>query len=261
MKLSLFLGHVFGRWNPRSEHLQRKAYHTAGRTGSLDELEEFAASYKQRRGKGGGKRGEERVECDMELLEFGRYRSDRHGSPQHYYNDENEFEDYSDGENHPRRNRKNRHIISPISSPKMRRGTGDSERPVPPPPRVSPLSSSTQERDYDSTFLNSLLDRKAKLREVGHGKGGVRSEEDSDTPSKGSSKQSSGESSRHRSQSPGYRHELDSQPAYSGTERNQTGRPSPRPPLANSRSSQPNAHSLPGRREEPRDRSRKMVSP
>ncbi|KAJ3591645.1 hypothetical protein NHX12_006777 [Muraenolepis orangiensis] len=33
------------RWNPRSEHLQRKTLSSRGRTGSLDELEEFARSY------------------------------------------------------------------------------------------------------------------------------------------------------------------------------------------------------------------------
>uniref|UniRef100_A0A673H2D3 LISCH7 domain-containing protein n=1 Tax=Sinocyclocheilus rhinocerous TaxID=307959 RepID=A0A673H2D3_9TELE len=33
------------RWNPRSEHLQRKAFLERGRTGSLDELEEFAMAY------------------------------------------------------------------------------------------------------------------------------------------------------------------------------------------------------------------------
>ncbi|XP_062257846.1 immunoglobulin-like domain-containing receptor 2 isoform X2 [Platichthys flesus] len=33
------------RWNPRSEHLKRKTLGRRGRTGSLDELEEFAHSY------------------------------------------------------------------------------------------------------------------------------------------------------------------------------------------------------------------------
>uniref|UniRef100_A0A3Q2FX90 Immunoglobulin-like domain containing receptor 2 n=1 Tax=Cyprinodon variegatus TaxID=28743 RepID=A0A3Q2FX90_CYPVA len=36
------------RWNPRSEHLQRKTLSRRGRTGSLDELEEFAQSYSTR---------------------------------------------------------------------------------------------------------------------------------------------------------------------------------------------------------------------
>ncbi|XP_070764809.1 immunoglobulin-like domain-containing receptor 2 [Enoplosus armatus] len=246
------------RWNPRSEHLQRKTYRTAGRTGSLDELEEFAATYKERGSRGVEKREEDRGDYEMELLEYSRYPSYRDAPPQHYHNDENELGDSSDREDHPRRNKKNGHTMSPLSSPKKRRGTWDSERPVPPPPRVSPPSTSSQEKDYDGTFLNSLLERKAKLRGVGQGKSGARGEDDSDTPSKGSSKKSSGESSRHCSRSPSNRPEADSLPAYSETERSRTDRPSPRPLPANTRSSQAPAHSLPGRREEPRDKTRKV---
>lgn len=196
----------------------------------------------------------------MELLEFSRYPSYRDGPPQHYHNDDNELGDSIDREDHPRRNKKNGHKISPLSSPKKRRGTWDSERPVPPPPRVSPPSTSSKEKDYDGTFLNSLLERKAKLRGVSQGKSGARGEEDSDTPSKGSSKKSSGESSRHCSRSPSNRPEADSLSPYSETERSRTDRPSPRPLPANTRSSQPPALSLPGRREEPRDKTRKVVS-
>ncbi|KAK7882454.1 hypothetical protein WMY93_028628 [Mugilogobius chulae] len=36
------------RWNPHSEHIQRKSLGRRGRTGSLDELEEFARSYSTR---------------------------------------------------------------------------------------------------------------------------------------------------------------------------------------------------------------------
>lgn len=259
MVLSL-LRAVFRRWNPRSEHLHRKTYRTGGRTGSLDELEEFAASYKQRGGRE-GTREENRGDYEMELLEFSRYPSYRNGPSQHYHNDDTELGDNSDREDHPRRHKKNGHNISPIQSPKKRRGTWDSDRPAPPPPRVSPPSTSSQEKDYDGTFLNSLLERKAKLRGVGQGKSGARGEEDSDTPSKGSSKKSSGESSRLCSRSPSNRPEADSLPPYSDTERSRTDRPSPRPLTVNTRSSQPPpAHSLPGRREDPRDKSRKVVS-
>ncbi|XP_070684907.1 immunoglobulin-like domain-containing receptor 2 [Pempheris klunzingeri] len=246
------------RWNPRSEHLQRKTYRTAGRTGSLDELEEFADSYKQRGGRAGEKREEERGDYEMELLEFSRYPSYRDGPPQHYHSDDNELGDNSDPEDPPRRNRKNAHNVSPLPSPKRRAGTWDSERPVPPPPRVSPPSASSQEKDYDGTFLSSLLERKSKLRGISKGKSVARGEEDSDTPSKGSSKKSSGESSRHCSRSPSSRPEADSLPPYSDTERSRTDRPSPRPQPINTRSSQPPAHSLPGRREEPRDKTRKV---
>ncbi|XP_022064001.2 immunoglobulin-like domain-containing receptor 2 isoform X4 [Acanthochromis polyacanthus] len=241
------------RWNPRSEHLQRKSYRTAGRTGSLDELEEFAATYKQRGGRGAERREEERGDYEMELREFNRYPSYRDGPPQHYYSNDEELDDNSDREEHHRRKKSNRHNISPLPSPKKRRATSERERAVPPPPAVCPPSTSSQEKDYDATFLNSLLDRKAKLRGVGQGKSGARGEEDSDTPSKSSSKKSSGESSRHCSRSPSNR--PDSLPPYSESERNRTDRPSPRPPPANTRSSQPSFQ--PGRREEPRDKSRK----
>ncbi|XP_034385328.1 immunoglobulin-like domain-containing receptor 2 isoform X1 [Cyclopterus lumpus] len=246
------------RWNPRSEHLHRKSYRTAGRTCSLDELEEFAASYKQSEGRGEGKREEERGEYEMELREFSRYPSYRHGPPQHYHTDENEIGDDSDHEDHPRRNKKSGHSISPLQSPQKRRGTWDSERPAPPPPRVSPPSTSSQEKDYDGTFLNNLLDRKAKLRGVSQGKSGARGEEDSDTPSKGSSKKSGGESGRHCSRSPSNRPKADSLPAYSDTERSRTDGPCPRPLPANTRSSQSPAHLLTGLREEPRDKTRKV---
>lgn len=249
---------VLCRWNPRSEHLQRKTYRTTGRRGSLEELEEIAANYKER----GGRRAENREDEDyeIELVEVSRYPSYRDGPPQHYHNDQNELGDNSDCEDHPRRNKKNGHNISPLPSPKKRRGTWDAERHFPPPPSVSPPSTSSQERDYDGTFLNSLLDRKAKLRGVSQGKGVARGEEDSDTPSKGSSKKSSGESSRHCSRSPSNRPEADSLPPYSDTERSRTDRPSPRPLPACTRSSQPPAYSQPSHREETRDKPRKVVS-
>ncbi|XP_047437570.1 immunoglobulin-like domain-containing receptor 2 isoform X2 [Mugil cephalus] len=253
------------RWNPRSEHLQRKTYQTAGRTGSLDELEEFAVSYNQRQGRGAERREEERGDYEMELQDYGRYPSYRNGPPQHYHGNENEFGDNSDHEDYRARNKKNGHNISPLSSPNKKSGTGDKDRNVPPPPRVGPPSTSSQEKDYDATFLNSLLDRKAKLRGVSQGKNGTRGEEDSDTPSKGSSKKSSGESSRHCSRSPSNRLDAESLPPYSEPERS---RASPRTLPANSRwerpthspsISPPPVHSLPGRREDPRDKSRKVV--
>ncbi|XP_068614898.1 immunoglobulin-like domain-containing receptor 2, partial [Brachionichthys hirsutus] len=238
------------RWNPRSEHLQRKTFRTAGRTGSLDELEEFAASYKQGGGRGAEKSEEEWREDEMELLELSRYPSYRNGPPQHYHNDHNEVAN-GNRDDHPRQNKKSRHFISPIHSPKKRRGTWDSEHPGPPPDRVSPPSTSSQEKDYDGTFLSSLLDRKAKLRGVGKEKGGTRCEEESDSPSKGGSKKSSGESSRHCSHSSSNRPEVELLPPFSETERSRTDRPSPRPLPANT-------HSQPGCREEPRDKARKV---
>ncbi|KAM6943124.1 uncharacterized protein FYW49_002188 isoform 2-T2 [Xenentodon cancila] len=246
------------RWNPRSEHLQRKTYHSSGRTGSLDELEEFAACYKQKQGRGRERREEEREDYEMELREFSRYPSYRNGPPQHYHSNEDELSDNSEHEDHPRHNNKNRHNITPVSSPKKRKDTWERERSVPPPPAVHPPSNSSQEKDYDASFLNSLLERKARLRGAGQGKSGARGEEDSDTPSKSSSKKSSRESNRHCNHSPSNRFEADSLSPSSETERNRTDRPSPRPHPANTRSSQPPTHSLHACLEEPREKSRKV---
>ncbi|KAM3876890.1 immunoglobulin-like domain-containing receptor 2 [Diretmus argenteus] len=256
------------RWNPRSEHLHRKTFRAAGRTGSLDELEEFADSYRQRGGRGVEQREDERGEYEMELQEFSRYPSYRDGPPQRYHNDETDLTGDSDRDDRPRHDRKNGHRrISPIPSPTKRRGTWDSKRPVPPPP-VSPPPSSSQENDYDGTFLTSLLERKGKLRGVGQGKSAAaaRGEEHSDTPSKGSSKKSSSESSRHRSRSPSNRPDAeggDSLPLYSDTERSRTDRtdrpsPSPRPLAAYTRPAQSPTHTPPNRRDEPRDKTRKV---
>ncbi|XP_061670557.1 immunoglobulin-like domain-containing receptor 2 isoform X2 [Syngnathoides biaculeatus] len=245
------------RWNPRSEHLERKTYHTGGRTGSLDELEEFAATYKQR----GRRRGENRDDEDdePEHQEFSRYPSYRHGPPRHRYDDRNELRDGSDREDRPRRKKKHGHNISPLPSPKKGRGTWGNERSASPPPNVSPPSTSSQEKDYDGAFLNSLLERKAKLREVVQGKPGTRGEDDSDTPSKGSSKKSSGESGRHCSRSPSDRPEAHSPALYSDPERSRNGRPSPRPLPTRTRSPQPPAPASPlNRRGETRDKARKV---
>lgn len=166
----------------------------------------------------------------MELLEFGRYpTAERRRSPQNYYSDINELGDGSGGDR-LRRDRSSRRLISPIASPKRRRGDG--ERPPPP----------ASEKDYDGALLSSLLERKARLREVSQGRS------DSDTPSKGSSGQSS------------CRAELVDPPppppllARSEAERHPADRP------ARIRPDQSSPHSPPGRREEPRDRSRKVVS-
>ncbi|KAG7481901.1 immunoglobulin-like domain-containing receptor 2 isoform X1 [Solea senegalensis] len=246
------------RWNPRSEHLQRKTYRTAGRSGSLEELEEFASCYKQRGGRGAGKEEEEHGDYEREFLEYSRYPSYRNGPSQHYYNDENGLDDNGDHEDHPRQSKKNERNISPLSSPQKRKGIRDSDHPAPPPLRVHPPSTSSQEKDYDGTFLNSLLDRKSKLRGVGQGKSGSRGEEDSDTPSKSSSKKSSGESSRHCSRSPSNRPEVDSLSPYPDTARSRTDRPTPRPLPANLCLSQPHAFSQTNGREETRDKSVKV---
>lgn len=241
------------RWNPRSEHLHRKKYHSAGRSGSLDELEEFVASYKQRRGRGAEEGDDEQGVYEMEFQEFSRYPSHRVRPPQHCH--ETELEGGGVPKDHPRQETRSRHTISPLHSPK-RRVAQDEERTLPPRPAASPPSSLSKEKDYDGTFLSSLLEHKAKLRGVFHGKSGG----DADTPSKSSSKKSSGESSRHCSRAPSSRPEVESLSPYSDSERSRMDRPSPRLALTNARSSQTLAHSLTGHREEPRDKPRKAVS-
>lgn len=162
------------RWNPRSEHLQRKTLGRRGRTGSLDELEEFARSYSSR--------GRHPEPPDPP------YERD-YSPPRRFYRDED------DGWG--RR--------SPSPSPQKRRDTWDSDRPCRPP----------HSRSYDDSFLNSVLERKARGR--GGDRGAGRADEDSDTPSKGSSRGKGSDS--YYSRSPSNRpDEEDPLPPYSELE-------------------------------------------
>ncbi|XP_041723897.2 immunoglobulin-like domain-containing receptor 2 isoform X3 [Coregonus clupeaformis] len=159
------------RWNPRSVHLERKTLGTRGRTGSLDELEEFAISYGPR-----ARRGEPRDQdrdYDLELRGREHYPPYwDHSPPRHFHGDR-------DNDWHPRR--------SPPPSPQKRRDTWDGDRDRPSRPHQHAQGG----RGYDYAFLNDLLERKVR----GAGERGERGErgkwradEDSDTPSKGSSK-------------------------------------------------------------------------
>ncbi|XP_029315464.1 immunoglobulin-like domain-containing receptor 2 isoform X2 [Cottoperca gobio] len=162
------------RWNPRSEHLQRKTLSRRGRTGSLDELEDFAQSY--------GSRGRRAEPPDRG------YERDN-SPPRRFYRDED------DGWG--RR--------SPSPLPQKRRDTWDSDRPCRPP----------QSKGYDDAFLSSVLDSKARGR--GGDRGAYRPDEDSDTPSKGSSRGKGSDS--YYSRSPSNRpEEEDPLPPYSERE-------------------------------------------
>ncbi|MEQ2264586.1 hypothetical protein XENORESO_013440 [Xenotaenia resolanae] len=224
------------RWNPRSEHLQRKMLSRRGRTGSLDELEEFARCYSSRAG---------RPEPPDRL-----YGQD--------YSPLRRF--YRDEDNWGRR--------SPSPLPQKRRDTWDSDRPSRPP-----LSKS-----YDDGFLTSVLDRKVRAR--GGDRGAGRVDEDSDTPSKGSSRGKGSDS--YYSRSPSHRpDEDDPLPPYSELEaercrradlttdryrtadpprsdRYRTTEPASRP-FSYTRPHQGMSQTLQAGREE-RDRSRNMVS-
>nr|XP_020465041.1 immunoglobulin-like domain-containing receptor 2 isoform X2 [Monopterus albus] len=146
------------RWNPRSEHLQRKTLSRRGRTGSLDELEEFAQSYSSR-----GRRAEPPNWV---------YERD-YSPPRRFYREK----DGGWGRRSP----------SPLAH--KRRDTWDSDHPSRPP----------QNRGYDDTFLNSVLESKARGR--GGDRGARRMDEDSDTPSKGSSRGQGSHSNYSRSPS------------------------------------------------------------
>ncbi|XP_040005055.1 immunoglobulin-like domain-containing receptor 2 isoform X2 [Xiphias gladius] len=223
------------RLNPRSEHLKRKTLSRRGRTGSLDELEEFTRSY--------GSRGRRAEPPDRA------YDRD-YSPPRRFYRDED------DGWG--RR--------SPSPLPQKRRDTWDSDRPSRPP----------QSRGYDDAFLNSVLESKARGR--GGDRGAGRMDEDSDTPSKGSSRGKGTDS--YYSRSPSNRpEEEDPLPPYSEWEaerfrradltsdRYRTAEP-PRPeryrttepamrPFSYTRPHQGMSHTLQGGREE-RDRSRNL---
>ncbi|KAJ0005531.1 hypothetical protein NQD34_015425 [Periophthalmus magnuspinnatus] len=219
------------RWNPRSEHMERKTLGRRGRTGSLDELEEFAHSYSTR--------------CHRDRT----YERD-YSPPRRAYRDEEE-----DWRRH-----------SPPPVPRKRSDTWDSDRP----------SRPYQNRGYDDTYLTSVLESKARGR--GGERGAARAEDDSDTPSKGSSRGKGSDS--YYSRSPSNRPEEDDPlPPYSeweaeryrrtgpttdryrtiqppGTESYRTSETSSRP-FSYTRPPPAMSHTLQGSRED-RDRNRNL---
>ncbi|XP_016322944.1 immunoglobulin-like domain-containing receptor 2 isoform X3 [Sinocyclocheilus anshuiensis] len=224
------------RWNCRSEHLPRKAFDARGRTGSLDELEEFAMSYGPHGHRRGDFRGPQR---DFEMGPRSRDHPTSYRDGPRYSRGDDDNDDW-------------RRRGSPPSPPK-RRNTADSERYL------------ARQRSYDDTYLNTLLERKAR----GHGERGGRVDDDSDTPSKGSSKKSS---DCYNSRSPSHRpEEEDPLPPYSereaerfrteehiGRERYRTADPAMRP-FSYTRPAHGLSHTLQERRED-RDKSRKLTT-
>ncbi|XP_016418305.1 immunoglobulin-like domain-containing receptor 2 isoform X3 [Sinocyclocheilus rhinocerous] len=223
------------RWNCRSEHLPRKAFDARGRTGSLDELEEFAMSYGPHSRRRGDIRGPQR---DFEMGPKSRDHPTSYRDGPRYSRGDDDNDDW-------------RRRGSPPSPPK-RRNTADSERYL------------ARQRSYDDTYLNTLLERKAR----GHGERGGRVDDDSDTPSKGSSKKSS---DCYNSRSPSHRPEEDPLPPYSereaerfrteehiGRERYRTADPAMRP-FSYTRPAYGLSHTLQERRED-RDKSRKLTT-
>ncbi|XP_041115510.1 immunoglobulin-like domain-containing receptor 2 isoform X2 [Polyodon spathula] len=193
------------RWNPRSEHLQRRMFPASGRTGSLDELEEFAESYHQKGRRFEYREPEPDYRLDCETKE--------HYPPpfrdQHHYRDDkparidrHQHQESFPDEYYSKRDR-------------SREGFYESDRGhpySPPSPKRRDLSDCypprypTTNRAYDNTYLTSVLEKKAR----------VRPPEESfscETPCKSSSKKSS---DIHYNRSASYRREEeDSLPPYS----------------------------------------------
>ncbi|XP_043929024.1 immunoglobulin-like domain-containing receptor 2 isoform X2 [Protopterus annectens] len=159
---------TWNRQRPKSEHLERKAYHNRGPTTSLDELVEFANSYTQR-----PKRPEQREAEEIGLQQY-ESQNPFHGTVQtrmgylggsldEYYNRQSQSREYlySTDLRRPR-------------SPPQKRDYRQIQRP----------RTANGSRVYDSSYLTSVLDRKSQSR--------VRGESfTSDLPSRPSSRQSS----------------------------------------------------------------------
>ncbi|XP_030634843.1 immunoglobulin-like domain-containing receptor 2 [Chanos chanos] len=229
-----------GRWNPRSEHLQRKAFLMGGRTGSLDELEEFAMTYMQR-----GRHGEFDREEDYRAKDRERDRDRDRDQDHDRYPQYRERTQRYRAKDSPAEIKRGRPLPpSPPPLPGKRRGTWDSDRLFSrrdgSDRSHSGGDSSGREngsgRDYDDSLLNRLLERKA--RSGGSSNRSRRREDGSDTPSKSSSKKSS-ERLRSRSPSNRPREEDDSLPPYSERELERyRDNESPQRPLAYTRSAQ-----------------------
>ncbi|XP_047659435.1 immunoglobulin-like domain-containing receptor 2 isoform X3 [Tachysurus fulvidraco] len=175
------------RWNPRSEHLQRKAFQMKGRTGSLDELEEFAMSYVQRR-----------HHDDFSDEEDGHFTCSKQRQREHEHDRRREQELVHD--RYPYHNSKRyspkdfQDRPRPPSPPPVlgnskRRDTGDSNLRRDRNAWDLRRQEVESRQDYDDALLNSLLERKAKAGRSLSSKGG-RNEEESDRPSKNSSQKS-----------------------------------------------------------------------
>ncbi len=166
------------------------------------------------------------------------------------------------------------HPTSYRNGPRYSRGDDDKDNyhrrgsPPSPPKRHNTVNSErylARQRSYDNTYLNTLLERKAR----GHRERGGRVDDDSDTPSKGSSKKSN---DCYNSRSPSHHPEEDDHlPPYSemeaerfrteehiGRERYRTADPAMRP-FSYTRPAHGLPHTLQEHRED-RDKSRKLVS-
>lgn len=210
------------RLNCRSEHLPRKAFDTRGRTGSLDELEEFAKNYGHRVGRRGDFHDlhDPEQDFDMELRCQNQYR---------LRSFRGDGDDDNDDDNPHLRRR------SPPLSPERRHHTN---------------RYTTRRKSYNDAFLTSVLERKARVQ----GGPGGQVDEDSDTPSRSSKKNSDCYYSQSSSNRP---EEDESLPPYCEIERCRTEEPVIRP-FSYIRPNQSMSNIL--QEQEDRNRPRKLVS-
>lgn len=180
-----------------------------GRTGSLDELEEFAMSYVQRR------HHEDFSDDERDYTS----RTKRQCEHEREWRRDQELErdryPYYSSKRYPPKDVQNR--PRPPSPPTKRRGTGDSNLRRDPDAWDSRRQEVQIGQDYDDALLNSLLERKARAGRSLSSKGD-RNEDESDRPSKNSSQKSCHSHSPNRSASNRAAEEDDSLPPYAERE-------------------------------------------
>ncbi|XP_060784692.1 immunoglobulin-like domain-containing receptor 2 isoform X2 [Neoarius graeffei] len=219
------------RWSCRSEHLPRKAFGTRGRTGSLDELEEFARNYGHRVGRRGDFHDLRDPEQDFDI----ELRCPNQHRPRGFQDDDD------DDDTNWRRH-------SPHLSPPRRHYTNSEQY-------------ATRRKSYNDAYLTSVLERKTR----GQGECGGRVDEDSDTPSKSSKKSSD----CYYSRSSNRPEEDESLPPYCEVDRCRTEEPVEQErcrtmepairPFSYTRPNQSTSHTLQELREE-RNRPRKLTT-
>lgn len=157
-----------------------------GRTGSLDELEEFAMSYVQRC------RHDDFSDDKADYPACAKQRQCEHERERRRERElERDHYPYYGSKRYYRKDVQDRPCppSPPVPGNPKRRGTGDSNLRCDPNSWDTRRQEVESEQDYDDALLNSLLERKAKAGRSLSSKGG-RNEEESDRPSKNSSQKS-----------------------------------------------------------------------
>lgn len=187
-----------------------------GRTGSLDELEEFAVSYMQRR------RHDDFSDDEPDYMTHTKQRQCEHDRVrQRDREPECDHHPYYSSKRYPPNDVPDR--PRPLSPPPIqgnpkRRGTGDGNLRRDPNAWDSRRQEVESGQEYDDALLNRLLERKAKAGRSLSSKGD-RNEDESDRPSKNSSQKSChGHSPSNRSASNRPTEEDDSLPPYAERE-------------------------------------------